>query len=119
MGYPDPSVQYEPAIASNPNRRGPLRFEEGIATDTDVPRDFGVGAYVDTAVGVTQGWAPWTKSPGETTRERAHIGSATWIEAPEHLSEFVAGVSSAGPGYEGVMGSERRFYRHNPATVQD
>jgi hypothetical protein len=119
MAYPDPEVQYEPALAVNTKRRGPLRFEEGIATDTDVPRDFGVGAYVDTAVGRDNGWAPFTKSPGETTRERAHIGSSTWIEAPEHLSEFVQGVSADHVGYERVMGSERRFYRRNIAEVSE
>ncbi len=38
MGYPDPETQFErtmgPDIAGN---KGPLRFEEGVATDTDVP----------------------------------------------------------------------------------
>ena len=30
-----------------PMQRGPLRFEEGVATDTDVPNDFAIGAYAD------------------------------------------------------------------------
>ena len=30
-----------------PNQRGPLRFEEGVATDTDVPHDFAIGSQVD------------------------------------------------------------------------
>ena len=33
---------------NRPGGRGPLRFEEGVATDTDVPFDFGRGAYADT-----------------------------------------------------------------------
>ena len=33
---------------SIPASRGPLRFEEGVATDTDVPMDFARGAYFDT-----------------------------------------------------------------------
>ena len=32
-----------------PGQRGSLRFEEGVATDTDVPNDFAIGAYVDTS----------------------------------------------------------------------
>jgi hypothetical protein len=31
------------------------------------------------------------KLPEETMRERAHVGSAAWVEAPSHLSEFSAG----------------------------
>ena len=34
---------------SIPGNRGPLRFQEGIQTDTDVPNDFVRGAYGDTA----------------------------------------------------------------------
>ena len=29
-----------------PGERGPLRFEEGIATDTDVPTDFAIGRII-------------------------------------------------------------------------
>jgi hypothetical protein len=33
--------QFERSLApSIPMNRGPLRFEEGVATDTDVPMDF-------------------------------------------------------------------------------
>ena len=32
-----------------PGQRGSLRFEEGVATDTDVPNDFAIGSYVDTS----------------------------------------------------------------------
>ena len=34
---------YEVKGGVNAQRRGPLRFEEGVATDTDVPSDFQVG----------------------------------------------------------------------------
>ena len=47
MAY-QPASGYEHALAVNNARRGPLRFEEGVATDTDIPNDFGVGAYGDT-----------------------------------------------------------------------
>jgi hypothetical protein len=53
-------------------------------------------------------------------RERAHVGSASWIEAPTMLSDFVIGASIGnGPGFEIEYGSERRLLRVNPATVND
>jgi hypothetical protein len=121
MGYPDPEVQYEHAVAMNLTRRGPLRFEEGVATDTDIPNDFGLGAYGDTQ-GDGRG-RPFTvvKDPMTTMRERAHVGSSTWIEAPTMLSDFVIGASVGqnGPEFEMEIGSEQRLYRINPAMVQD
>ena len=42
-----PASGYEHVMAVNTERRGPLRFEEGVATDTDIPTDFGQGAYGD------------------------------------------------------------------------
>ena len=76
---------YERKDGMNNARRGPLRFEEGISTDTDVPNDF--------VLGVRQGTMPapgrpnhnanvYEKYPDETMRERAHLGSAAWVEAP-------------------------------------
>lgn len=121
MSYPPPEVQYERDVAVNLTRRGPLRFEEGVATDTDVPNDFGRGAYGDTG-GDGRG-RPFTaiKDPMETMRERAHLGSSTWIEAPTMLSDFVIGASvGQGPSqFEMEMGSERRLIRLNPAMVSD
>lgn len=118
MGYPDKSVQYERATAVNVSRRGPLRFEEGIPTDTDVPTEFGKGAYDD-----TQQERPRleVKTPAETMRERAHVGSSTWIEAPTMLSDFVYGAQAgrSKPSYEREMGSERRIRRINPSIVSD
>jgi hypothetical protein len=89
------SSVYERKMATpSPGRRGPLRFEEGIATDTDVPNDF--------ALGISQGYitAPgrpnhnanvWEKSPADTMKERAHVGSAAWVESQSFLGEFAHG----------------------------
>lgn len=86
---------------SIPGNRGPNRFQEGIESDTDVPNDFAIGAYRDTAPrpGGRNGTNPemFYKHPEDTMRERAHVGSASWIEAPSVLSEFVQG-SMAGDG---------------------
>lgn len=109
-----PETGYESAVAANPpGNKGPLRFEEGIATDTDVPTNFAQGAYGDTSTG------PVTtiKTPEETTRERAHVGSAAWIEAPSALGEFVQGAQSDHPTFERVQGSETRLIRPNAARV--
>lgn len=116
-----PASGYEHVMAANTVRRGPLRFEEGVATDTDVPNDFGQGAYGDTG-GDARGrsFTP-IKTPEETTRERAHVGSASWIEAPTMLSDFVIGASiGQGPSsFEREVGSEARIRRLNPAQVSD
>ena len=114
-----PDGGYERSIAVNNTRRGPLRFEEGVATDTDVPADFGRGAYGDCG-GDARG-RPFTnrKDPAETMRERAHLGSSTWIEAPTMLQDFVIGASVGQglPQYEMELGSERRLIRLSPAQV--
>jgi hypothetical protein len=119
--YPPSEVQYERSQAVNNARRGPLRFEEGVATDTDIPNDFGQGAYGDTQ-GDNRGRPMlFVKGPGETMRERAHVGSATWIEAPTMLSDFVIGAQGGQgpPQWEREVGSERRLLRINPASVAD
>ena len=123
MGYPPSEVQYEPAVAVNNARRGPLRFEEGVATDTDVPNDFGRGAYGDSQ-GDSRGRSTMEsviKPPEETMRERAHVGSASWIEAPTMLNDFVIGASvgQSDPQWEVEIGSEVRLRRISPATVND
>jgi hypothetical protein len=121
MAYGE-DLHYESAIANNTRRRGPLRFEEGVATDTDVPNMFRQGAYGDGDGDNGHGtWANWTKSPEETMRERAHLGSSTWIEAPALLSEFVQGAHVGdGPlAYEHEMNSGGRQVRPNRATVND
>jgi len=116
-----PESGYEHVMAVNTARRGPLRFEEGVATDTDIPNDFGQGAYGDPG-GDARG-RPFTpiKDPGQTMRERAHVGSASWIEAPTMLSDFVigAGAGQGLPQFEMELGSERRLIRVSPASVSD
>ena len=116
-----PESGYEHVMAVNNARRGPLRFEEGVATDTDIPNDFGQGGYGDPG-GDGRG-RPFTcvKDPGTTMRERAHVGSATWIEAPTMLQDFVVGASigQGPPQFELELGSEQRLIRINPANVQD
>jgi len=118
-----PETGYEVAYAMNMTRRGPLRFEEGVATDTDIPFEFGRGAYGDTE-GDGRGrqtMAGMIKTPMETLREKAHVGSATWIEAPAMLSDFVQG-SMAGDGtpqFEYVYGSGGYMKRPNPTVVYD
>jgi hypothetical protein len=127
---PDPQFQervgtvYERKDALNNARRGPLRFEEGVATDTDVPNEF--------TKGVMQGYltAPgrpnhnanvYEKFPQETMAERVHVGSASWVEAPTYLGEFSQGSFSdyATVSYEEVVRNGRRYERLSPAVVDD
>lgn len=113
---------FDVALASGlPGERGPLRFEEGVATDTDVPSDFGVGV----AQGRPNPARPnhnasvFTKYSEETMRQRAHVGSASWITAPTVLDEF-AGGSVAGygePQFERELNSGMRQQRRNPTVV--
>ena len=116
-----PESGYETAIAFNGARRGPLRFEEGVATDTDIPNDFAQGAYGDSG-GDARG-RPYTpiKPPEQTMQERAHVGSASWIEAPTMLSDFVIGASigQGPPQFDLEYGSERRLIRLSPTVVND
>lgn len=108
-----PASGYEYAIAQpNPERKGPNRFEEGVVTDTDVPQNFMQGAYGD-----PNGPLTTIKSPMETQRERAHVGAAAWILAPQHISEFAQGAFTDHPTYERVAGSETRLYAPNIARV--
>ena len=98
--YPEQSetvfeTKYGPEITGN---RGPQRFQEGIETDTDVPNDFARGAYADTApqngrLAVPDTESVFKRAP-ETMKQRAHVGSASWIEAPEVLGDFVTGTQS-------------------------
>lgn len=113
---------YAPSI---PGNEGPKRFEEGVASDTDVPYDFQRGAYDDGAPYGRSGHnnpEMFYKHPAETMRERAHVGSASWIEAPSVLSEFVQG-SVAGDGpfpvWEWEMNPGTHQARPNKAVVFD
>ena len=116
---------YERKVAAAvPGQRGPLRFEEGVATDTDVPMEF--------QKGVMQGLIPaagrpnhnqnvYEKYPEETMAERAHVGSAAWVEAPAYLQEFAHGsfVDYAEVQYEEVIRSGGIQRRMNPSVVVD
>lgn len=110
--------------AATPGQRGPLRFEEGIATDTDVPAQFTQGAmqgYEPAAGRPNRNKPVHTKTAEETMRERAHVGSAAWVEAPNNLTEFSKGAF-ANHG-ENVFEREFRNGAHqepmNPAVVED
>jgi hypothetical protein len=110
--------------ADNAVRRGPLRFEEGIATDTDVPNDFQLGMQQGSAVapGRPNRNAPvHTKSAAETLSERAHVGSAAWTEAPTFLGEFAHGPMNdySGAKIETAVRSGGRTERMSPTVVND
>ena len=108
---------------SIPGQRGPLRFEEGVATDTDVPSQFARGAYFDTtfAPGRLNHNNPEMvyKHADETMRERAHIGSAAWTDSPAMLRDFVqgAGVGQTPPRYEVVRNPLDRRQNRPAATI--
>lgn len=110
-----------PAI---PGQAGPLRFQEGIGTDTDVPNNFATGAYQGyaSAPGRPNRNAPvWIKPPQETMSERAHVGSAAWVEAPVFLQEFAQGAftGDAEVHFEEVIRNGAHQMRPNPVTVTD
>jgi hypothetical protein len=123
--FPERSPQiYERKLTGNPERRGPLRFEEGIATDTDVPTDFQTGIMngFAAAPGRPNRNAPvWQKPAAETLSERAHVGSAAWIEAPTFLGEFAHGsfTDYAEQKIEEKFVSGGRTMRMNPTVVND
>lgn len=125
--YPERAGQsYDRKVApSFIANRGSLRFEEGIATDTDVPNDFVRGAYIDTASAAGRMNRPnpdaQYKHADETMHERAHVGSASWIEAPTMLSDFSigAGAGQTPPQFERVMNSGGIQARRAPTVIQD
>lgn len=123
--FPERSPQnYEMKGADNATRRGPLRFEEGIATDTDVPSDFQKGMMQGSAVapGRPNRNAPvWQKPAEETLAERAHVGSAAWVEAPTFLGEFAHGTMNdySAAKIETVARSGGRTQRMSATVVND
>jgi hypothetical protein len=120
-----PGTQYEVNnVSGAPSGPGPLYFEEGLGTDTDLPRNFQTGALqgYQTAPGRTNhNLNVYIKTPQETMSERAHVGSAAWIEAPAMLQDFAVGSFSdaAEISYEEVYRSGGRMSRPNPAVVRD
>lgn len=104
--------------------RGPLRFEEGVATDTDVPQEFQNGAmqgYQTPPGRPNHNMNVFEKYPEETMKERAHVGSAAWVEAPEYVNEFADGsfADYAEASFEEVIRDGSSYRRMNPATVSD
>ena len=118
-------VLYDRSMASaQPGKRGPLRFEEGLATDTDVPMEFQKGAmqgYMPAPGRVNHNANVFEKQPDETMSERANVGSAAWVEAPAMLQDFAA-EAFADHGvvqFSEVMRSGGHMVRLNPAVVHD
>lgn len=114
---------YETKMANNaPMNSGPLRFEEGIATDTDVPTEFQKGimqGYITAPGRMNHNANVYEKPAAETMAERAHLGSAAWVEARTYLGEFAHGVDAdqAALRYEQVDRSGGRYERLSPAVV--
>jgi hypothetical protein len=117
------STVYERKDAMNTVRRGPLRFEEGLATDTDIPNEFvnGVMQGYQTAPGrPNHNQNVYEKYPDETMRERVHVGSAAWVEAPTYLGAFAGGTSAeAEQRYIQVDRNGARYERRNASQVND
>jgi hypothetical protein len=113
-------------VANNaPGGRGPLRFEEGLATDTDLPSSFRQGMLepMIPAAGRLNHVNPEIqyKWPEETMAQRAHVGSAAWIDAPSLLGNFAHGsfTDQAEVTYEQVVRSGGRQQRRAPTIVTD
>lgn len=123
-GERTPNLYERKAAPNAPGGRGPLRFEEGVATDTDVPDDFTVGAlqgYITAPGRFNRNLKVDTKYPQETVRQRAHVGSAAWVESPQFLGEFAGGAFSpnAELRHEMAVRSGLSYRRDNPANVWD
>jgi hypothetical protein len=118
-------VSYERKFSdAQPGLRGPLRFEEGIATDTDVPNEFQNGAsqgYITPPGRPNHNQNVFEKYPEETMAERAHVGSAAWVESPNFLGNFSEGAfgNAAELRFEEDIRSGGHYTRINPATVVD
>lgn len=109
---------------AEPGQEGPLRFQEGVATDTDVPTEFTKGAmqgYISAAGRPNRNANVYEKWPEETMRERAHVGSAAWIEAPTMLNDFAHGAFTdrGEVRYEMEVRSGGHYQRMNPTVVTD
>lgn len=112
------------AVSGAPSGPGPLYFEEGLGTDTDIPSNFQYGAMqgYQTPPGRSNHNANvYIKTPQETMSERAHVGSAAWVEAPAMLNDFAAGSFSdaAEIRYEQVVRPGTRLQRQSAAVVSD
>lgn len=114
---------YERKMApARPGVRGPLRYEEGLATDTDVPRDFERGATEGIPTGARSSDVDREtqfKHSAETMRERAHPGSAAWTDSPTFRNEFASEANGdwSEPSYVQVDRSGGRYERTNVAKI--
>lgn len=105
--------------------RGPLRYEEGLGTDTDVPAGFVRGATE--ALNGAPGHPNWVdpetqfKHANETMAQRAHPGSSAWTESPTFRGEFSRDALQdyASPSYDQVDRSGGRYQRVSPALIVD
>ena len=63
----------------------------------------------------------WQKSAAETMSERAHVGSASWVEAPTFLGEFAHGTMNdySAAQIETVARSGGRQQRQSATVVND
>ena len=92
-----------------------------------LPLSLGIakGAYEDTAPSPMRMNHPnpemFYKYAVDTMRERAHVGSASWVEAPSVLSEFVEGAMSGDdmPKWEYSYNSGGHMNRPNVTVVYD
>jgi hypothetical protein len=120
-----PGTTYDRKMSpATPGQRGPLRFEEGLATDTDIPTQFSNGAmqgYEPAAGRPNRNKPVHTKTAEETMRERAHVGSAAWVSAPASLSDFSSGAFAdhGDNRFEEVTRSGGNQKSGNPAVVND
>lgn len=120
-----PGTNYEVNnVSGAPSGPGPLYFEEGLGTDTDLPNNFQTGAlqgYVTPPGRSNHNQNVYVKTAQETMSERAHVGSAAWVEAPGMLQDFAAGSFSdfAEVQYEEAYRSGGRQARPNAAVVTD
>jgi hypothetical protein len=89
-----------------------LRFQEGTGSDPDVASEFdrAVDRARSSSVRPNQAnRANQHKSREETMRERSHIRSASWVEAPDHLAQFAEGSAD---DTRGSYASEQRSGLH-------
>jgi hypothetical protein len=120
----------ETKVASNPHRRGPLCFEEGL-----IRGDYAILGQMYEGVGDgelvgpgpnAQRAAPYHRqSPQTTTGQRARMGGAefhtnqAWVTAPALLGEFANGTSAEGEQvYLHVDAPGVRVLRRNEAEVR-
>jgi hypothetical protein len=109
---------------NRPGGAGPLRFQEGLGTDSDIPSDFTTGVmsgYVTAPGNDNHNAVVWRKGPEETLKQRAHAGSAAWPEAPTFVGEFgnAAFTDYADTKFERITRSGSHYMRTNPTMVSD